>query len=85
MEDTKLHHGWLQAWGRKGDGANFRLTLPLRQDAVITESPVQLEPKDVTNPGAPGSVPGEQDYKNMLVLQTGGARPVPPRAPEETS
>jgi two-component system sensor histidine kinase MtrB len=84
MEDTKLHHGWLQAWGRKGDGANFRLTLPLRQDGVITESPVQLEPKDVTNPGAPGSVPGEQDYKNMLVLQTGAARPVPPRDSGET-
>lgn len=84
MEDTKLHHGWLQAWGRKGDGANFRLTLPLRQDGDITESPLQLEPKDVTNPGAPGSVPGEQDYKNMLVLQTGAARPAPVRAPEET-
>ncbi|MDT0167652.1 MtrAB system histidine kinase MtrB [Pseudarthrobacter sp. BRE9] len=84
MEDTKLHHGWLQAWGRKGDGANFRLTLPLRQDGDITESPVQLEPKDVTNPGAPGSVPGEQDHKNMLVLQTGAARTAPVRAPEET-
>nr|WP_306632492.1 MtrAB system histidine kinase MtrB [Arthrobacter ulcerisalmonis] len=84
MEDTKLHHGWLQAWGRKGEGANFRLTLPLRQDGDITESPVQLEPKDVTNPGAPGSVPAEQDYKNMLVLQTGAAKPAPVRAPEET-
>ncbi|WP_306901572.1 MtrAB system histidine kinase MtrB [Arthrobacter sp. B1I2] len=84
MEDTKLHHGWLQAWGRKGEGANFRLTLPLRQDGDITESPVQLEPKDVTNPGAPGSVPAEQDYKNMLVLQTGAAKPAPMRAPEET-
>ena len=27
-EDTKLHDGWLQAWGSKGSGANFRLTLP---------------------------------------------------------
>ena len=30
-EDTKLHNGWLQAWGSKGNGSNFRLTLPLRQ------------------------------------------------------
>ena len=83
MEDTKLHHGWLQAWGRKGDGANFRLTLPLRQDLEIAESPVQLEPKDVTIPGAPGSIPGERDDKNMLVLQAGTARPASTPAPEE--
>ena len=43
-EDTKLHNGWLQAWGRKGSGSNFRLTLPLRQDEPITKSPLQLEP-----------------------------------------
>jgi two-component system sensor histidine kinase MtrB len=84
MEDTKLHHGWLQAWGRKGSGANFRLTLPLRQDGGITESPVQLEPRDVTIPGAPGNIPAEQDNKNMLVLQTDAARPAPSRDPEET-
>ena len=84
MEDTKLHHGWLQAWGRKGDGANFRLTLPLRQDGEITESPVQLEPRDATIPGAPGTIPAEQDYKNMLLLQTGAAGPAPVRPPEET-
>ena len=84
MEDTKLHHGWLQAWGRKGDGANFRLTLPLRQDGEITESPVQLEPRDATIPGAPGTIPAEQDYKNMLLLQTGAAGPAPVQPPEET-
>ncbi len=84
MEDTKLHHGWLQAWGRKGSGANFRLTLPLRQDGAITESPVQLEPRDVTIPGAPGNIPAEQDNKNMLVLQTDAAKPAPSRGPEET-
>ena len=31
MEDTRLHDGWLEAWGKKGNGSNFRLTLPLRQ------------------------------------------------------
>lgn len=51
-EDTKLHNGWLQAWGRKGGGANFRLTLALRQGETITKSPLQLEPVDVGLQGA---------------------------------
>ncbi|WP_326965786.1 MtrAB system histidine kinase MtrB [Arthrobacter sp. CG_A4] len=50
-EDTKLHNGWLQAWGKKGSGANFRLTLPLHQGGIITKSPLQLEPADVGIPG----------------------------------
>ena len=28
LEDAHLHGGWLQAWGRPGEGAQFRLTLP---------------------------------------------------------
>ena len=69
-EDTKLHNGWLQAWGKKGSGSNFRLTLPLRQGENIGRSPLQLEPADVgldggagnqmvlLNHAAPGAVPG---------------------------
>jgi two-component system sensor histidine kinase MtrB len=78
-EDTKLHNGWLQAWGRKGSGANFRLTLPLRQGEEIEESPVQLEPEGASAAGEPGSVPREPDTRNILVLETGAARlaPVP--------
>ena len=53
-EDTKLHNGWLQAWGSKGTGSNFRLTLPLRQGEAITKSPLQLEPADVELPGGSG-------------------------------
>ena len=63
MEDTKLHNGWLQAWGKKGGGANFRLTLPLRQGEEIDKSPVQLEPEDIV-------MPGEQGNGSMLVLGT---------------
>jgi two-component system sensor histidine kinase MtrB len=51
-EDTKLHNGWLQAWGSKGNGSNFRLTLPLRRDEPITRSPLQLEPVNVGLPEA---------------------------------
>jgi two-component system sensor histidine kinase MtrB len=64
MEDTKLHNGWLQAWGNKGTGANFRLTVPLRQGEEIDRSPVQLEPEDIVLPGVRGE-------KNMLVLGPG--------------
>ena len=28
LEDVRLHHGWLQAWGARGRGAVFRMTLP---------------------------------------------------------
>jgi two-component system sensor histidine kinase MtrB len=51
-EDTKLHDGWLQAWGSKGHGSNFLLTLPLRRDEPITKSPLQLEPVNVGLPVA---------------------------------
>ena len=76
MEDTKLHNGWLQAWGKKGGGANFRLTLPLRQGEEIDKSPVQLEPEDIVMPGEPGN-------RNMLVLGTGAASPGPVPVPKE--
>lgn len=74
MEDTKLHNGWLQAWGKKGSGANFRLTLPLRQGEEIEKSPVQLEPEDTSLPGEPGSVPGEAGTRNSFVVETGAGR-----------
>ena len=74
MEDTKLHNGWLQAWGKKGSGANFRLTLPLRQGEEIEKSPVQLEPEDTSLPGDPGSVPGEAGTRNSFVVETGAGR-----------
>jgi two-component system sensor histidine kinase MtrB len=46
LEDVRLHGGWLQAWGAPGDGANFRITLPVTADTVIDESPLPLEPAD---------------------------------------
>jgi two-component system sensor histidine kinase MtrB len=84
MEDTKLHNGWLQAWGRKGSGANFLLTLPLRQGEDIDTSPIHLEPDDVMIPGEPGNIPRETDNRNMLVLETGSSRLVPVPTSKET-
>ncbi|WP_425550568.1 MtrAB system histidine kinase MtrB [Arthrobacter gyeryongensis] len=63
-EDTKLHNGWLQAWGRKGSGSNFRLTLPLKKGGTIVKSPLQLEPADIHLPGA-------APERQMLVLDAG--------------
>ena len=45
-EDTHLHGGWLQAWGRPGGGALFLLTLPRRRGGVISSSPLPLIPAD---------------------------------------
>ncbi|QYJ04415.1 sensor histidine kinase [Nocardioides panacisoli] len=47
LEDAHLHGGWLQAWGRPGAGAQFRLTLPRRVDEDLRHSPLPLVPDDV--------------------------------------
>ncbi|KQQ43432.1 MtrAB system histidine kinase MtrB [Nocardioides sp. Leaf307] len=46
LEDTHLHGGWLQAWGRPGEGAHFRLTLPRHAGASLRRSPIVLIPDD---------------------------------------
>ncbi|RNI23308.1 sensor histidine kinase [Flexivirga caeni] len=46
LEDARLHDGWLQAWGEPGNGACFRLTLPVRAGQPIVRSPVTLAPDD---------------------------------------
>ncbi|MCQ1999276.1 MtrAB system histidine kinase MtrB [Arthrobacter zhaoxinii] len=46
-EDTRLHSGWLEAWGEPGNGSCFRLTLPRRQGTRFESSPVPLSPRDI--------------------------------------
>ena len=46
LEDTHLHGGWLQAWGRPGQGAQFRLTLPRHTGDALRHSPLPLVPLD---------------------------------------
>jgi len=46
LEDAHLHGGWLQAWGRLGHGAQFRLTLPRWAGGQLRQSPLPLVPED---------------------------------------
>lgn len=46
LEDARLHDGWLQAWGERGRGAQFRLTLPRRAGHTLIHSPLPLSPDD---------------------------------------
>jgi two-component system sensor histidine kinase MtrB len=57
-EDARLHGGRLQAWGERGRGSQFVLTLPCRVGALFTASPIPLEPSDdVEEPAAPPAPP----------------------------
>lgn len=47
LEDVRLHGGWLQAWGERTRGAQFRLTLPRRVGETFDASPLPLEPEEV--------------------------------------
>ncbi|MGI8677344.1 MAG: MtrAB system histidine kinase MtrB [Jatrophihabitans sp.] len=46
LEDARLHDGWLQAWGERGRGAQFRLTLPRRAGHTLMHSPLTLGPDE---------------------------------------
>jgi two-component system sensor histidine kinase MtrB len=46
QEDARLHGGWLQAWGERGKGSVFRLTLPRVAGQKFAGSPLPLEPDD---------------------------------------
>jgi len=44
LEDTRLHGGWLQVWGRPGQGCHFVLTLPRTAGVVLRSSPLPVVP-----------------------------------------
>lgn len=52
QEDAHLHGGWLQAWGRPGQGAQFRLTVPRRSGMTLRNSPLPLVPEDAASSDA---------------------------------
>jgi two-component system sensor histidine kinase MtrB len=46
LEDARLHGGWLQAWGERGKGAVFRLTVPRLAGQPLAGSPLPLGPDE---------------------------------------
>jgi two-component system sensor histidine kinase MtrB len=52
LEDARLHGGWLEAWGERGAGAQFRLTLPRRVGHPLSSSPLPLEPPAAVGSGS---------------------------------
>ncbi|QGF25232.1 HAMP domain-containing protein [Raineyella fluvialis] len=46
MEDARLHGGTLNAWGRPGQGTQFRLTVPRRPGGLVEVSPLPIVPRD---------------------------------------
>lgn len=66
LEDAHLHGGTLEAWGSPGEGAAFRLTLPLRAGLEISEHPLPLapereaaEPQPHQDPAGPQALPDD--------------------------
>ena len=58
LEDALLHDGWLQAWGERGKGSVFRLTLPRVAGQQLAGSPLPLGPDDAeVTGGLTGSGP----------------------------
>jgi two-component system, OmpR family, sensor histidine kinase MtrB len=55
LEDARLHGGWLQAWGERGKGSVFRLTLPRVAGQELVGSPLPLEPDDAEIPADLGA------------------------------
>jgi two-component system sensor histidine kinase MtrB len=45
-EDASIHGGWLEAWGERGRGSVFRLTLPRRVGTQLAGSPLPLGPDE---------------------------------------
>ncbi len=70
LEDAHLHNGWLQAWGRVGEGSCFRLTVPRRQGEDIVSSPLPLPPADALISGA-ALVAGPATSDGSVRVQTG--------------
>ena len=48
LEDAKLHHGELLAWGKPNEGAHFVLTLPKRSGDLIQTHPIFIIPSDLS-------------------------------------
>ncbi len=83
LEDARLHGGWLEAWGARGQGSVFRLTLPRAVGGSLHGSPLPLNPMppisreegmdaaELTRQAEPGS-PGEDRPERAVPDLAGG-------------
>jgi len=70
LEDARLHGGGLDAWGERGKGACFRLTLPREQGVAYHDNPLALPPADADVPpevAADVEPPGESEAMRVTV------------------
>jgi two-component system sensor histidine kinase MtrB len=74
LEDARLHRGWLQAWGERGKGSVFRLTLPRRLGEELAGSPLPLGPDEADEATAAGVL--AQPAARLARPPGGGALPV---------
>ncbi|HEY1619851.1 MAG TPA: ATP-binding protein, partial [Streptosporangiaceae bacterium] len=58
LEDARLHGGWLEAWGERGRGSVFRLTLPRAAGGQLAGSPLPLGPGPADLDAVVVSLPG---------------------------
>ncbi|MFI2753032.1 MtrAB system histidine kinase MtrB [Cellulomonas sp. P22] len=70
LEDAHLHGGWLEAWGRPGDGACFRLTLPRRAGIRLVSAPLPLVPEETADPAPAVRSRGASDPTALPELDT---------------
>jgi two-component system sensor histidine kinase MtrB len=71
LEDARLHNGWLQAWGERGKGSVFRLTVPRVCGELLIGSPLPLGPDEAE--------PGPELIRSPLLLRLDEAiEPGPP-------
>ncbi|WP_411732121.1 MtrAB system histidine kinase MtrB [Paeniglutamicibacter sp.] len=82
MEDTRLHEGRLEAWGERGVGSCFRLTLPRILGNQIVASPLPLEPIVLADAVLDGGM--VVSFPLTGEIPAIGFKPAPPLIPEES-
>ena len=75
LEDAHLHGGWLQAWGERGKGSVFRLTLPRVAGEPLAGSPLPLGPDEtaITTSALETDISGITGITRITGI-TGGSR-----------
>jgi two-component system, OmpR family, sensor histidine kinase MtrB len=83
LEDARLHGGWLQAWGERGRGSVFRLTVPRVAAQVIAGSPLPLGPDetDVVTAAVEASLTAAGGLAISAPLASSASLAAPPALP----